>query len=184
MLAYVFWHQPRPDVSVDEYESRLRAFHEDLQWAPPPGLRTSLTWQINGAVWLPEGSGYEDWYLLDDSAALDVLNERAVAGPLGRVHDAIAALATNGTAGLYQPRQAIEGKAKGRSAVWFSKPAGMSYDALDREIEALPGAAESELWRRMMTLGPTPEFCLLGDDLPALSVAWAPIEVRRSALLL
>jgi hypothetical protein len=182
MLAYVFWHRPRPDVSIDEYESRLRAFHEDLQWAPPPGLHASMTWQIDGATWLPQGSGYEDWYLLEDSAALDVLNERAVSGPLGRVHDAIAGLATSGMAGLYQPRRAPEGKAKGRSAVWFSKPQGMSYDTLDLAVEALPGASNGELWRRMMTLGPTPEFCLLGDVLIELPSTWQPITVHRSAI--
>jgi hypothetical protein len=184
MLAYVFWHRPRPDISIDEYESRLRAFHEDLQWTPPPGLRTSLTWQIDGAIWLPEGSGYEDWYLLEDSAALDVLNERAVSGPLGRVHDAIASLAAHGTAGLYQPRHPLKGQAKARTAVWFGKPAGMDYDTLYREIEALPGTANGELWRRMMTLGPTPEFCLLADDAPALPPAWEPITVERAAIYL
>jgi hypothetical protein len=180
MLAYVFWHQPRSGVSPDEYESRLRAFHEDLQWAPPPGLRASLTWQIDGISWLPGGSSYEDWYLLDDSAALDVINERAVSGPLGRVHDAVAALAANGTAGLYQPRQGSS--AQGRSAVWFRKPEGMSYDRLYREVAAFAALGNGEIWRRMMTLGPTPEFCLLGDTLPELPLAWQPITVQRSAI--
>lgn len=35
ILAYVFWHWPRPDASTDDYESRQRAFHASLAASPP-----------------------------------------------------------------------------------------------------------------------------------------------------
>ena len=46
-------------------------------------------------------AGYEDWHLLENSTALDVLNGAAISQARQRPHDRIAAMAADGTAGLY-----------------------------------------------------------------------------------
>jgi len=175
MLAFVFWHWPRSDVTREEYEAKLVAFHQDLGKTLPAGMRRSLTCRVTGAPWLPDESGYEDWYLLDSSAALDVINREAVSGNTGRFHDAAAALSGGGTSGLYAPPLTEEGAASGRLAVWFRKPAGMRYDDLYGKLEVEPAA----LWRRMLVLGPTPEFCLLQPDGPSIPAEWGPTPVVR-----
>jgi hypothetical protein len=178
MLAFVFWHWPRTSVERDEYESWLVAFHQQLSTSLPAGMQRSLTWRVVGAPWLPEESGYEDWYLLDNSTALDVINKDAVSGTLGRYHDAVARLSDGGTSGLYYPAQAVEGDPSSALALWFSKPRGMSYADLYLRIEAQPG----RLWRRMLVLGPTPEFCLLQPDAPPIPREFTPISVYREPL--
>jgi hypothetical protein len=80
--------------------------------------------------WLAAGQpGYEDWHLLEDSAALDRLNEAATTQARQLPHDRIAAMAANGIAGLY----GLRGGALVDPAVayWSSKPAGMSYPDFD-----------------------------------------------------
>jgi len=48
-----------------------------------------------------------------------------------------------------------------RMALWFAKPAGMSYEALygmlQAEVERVGGSGS--VWQRQMVLGPAPEFC-------------------------
>lgn len=176
MLAYVFWHWPRPDVAISEYEARMRAFQDALAADGPRELRTARAWRIEGAPWLPGGAGYAEWYLLDDSAALDTLNRGAVTGPLAEPHNTVAALAAGGAAGLYQTASTNPGILDGTTASWFSKPASMPY----ADFYAQLGEAQSRLWRRMMVLGPTPEFCLLSDEADSvMAAAGQPITVQR-----
>lgn len=187
MLAYVFWHWPQPDVSIADYESRMCAFQDALAAEGPRELRAARAWRIAGAPWLPSGTGYEEWYLLDDTAALEALNTGAVSGPLAGPHNAVAALAAGGTAGLYQTPPTISsgtpsnpGTLDGATVRWFSKPAGLSYPGLYARLgDSLP-----RLWVRMMVLGPTPECCLLvdaSDDTAAIS-AWHPLTVQREPI--
>jgi hypothetical protein len=166
MLAYVFWHWRRFDVSVAEYEARQRAFHEALGAAPPDGFHHSLTHGISGAPWAAaESDAYEDWYLVDDSAALDRLNAAAISASRSVPHDAAAAAAAGGTAGLYTLRQGAPPRAP-RVAHWLSKPNGMRYDELFALLAPLTSgeSAGASLWMRFMTLGPTTEFCLLSAE--------------------
>jgi hypothetical protein len=178
VLAFVFWNWPRPDVRRDEYESRLVAFHERLAGALPGGMERSLVWRVSGAPWLPSGSGYEDWYLLENSAALDVINRDAVTGILGEQHHAAARLSGGGTSGLYQPAETAAGVATGALAIWFSKPEGMGYGELFSNVDAEPG----RLWSRMLVLGPTPEFCLLEPAERTLPEKYRPTLVERAPL--
>jgi hypothetical protein len=159
MLAYVFWHWPRSGVASNEYETVQRRFHAALEAAPPPGFRGSRSLAITGAPWAAaSGAAYEDWYLVEGSAALDPLNEAAVSASRQAPHDAAAALAKDGIAGLYLLRLGAGVEPPGH-ATWFAKPAGMSYQELYATLRSVVegGAA---LWGRQMTLGPTPEFCL------------------------
>jgi hypothetical protein len=159
MLAYVFWHWKRADVSAPDYEERLRQFHRALSDSPPPGFSQSAALALSGAPWANDGGdAYEDWYLVQDSAALDPLNAAAVSASRQLPHDEAAARAAGGAAGLYRLRagQAVRTP---NVALWFEKPVGWSYRKLFAELEPLTsnGAA---LWGRQMTLGPAREFCL------------------------
>jgi hypothetical protein len=178
VLAFVFWHWPRTGVGREEYEMRLVAFHDQLAFAPPGGMERSLIWRVSGATWLPSGSGYEDWYLLDNSAALDAINRDAIARTLGEHHHAVARLSGGGTSGLYQPAQTAAGVTAGTLAIWFSKPAGMSYGDLFSRMDAGPG----RLWSRMLVLGPTPEFCLLEAESQPVPEEYGPLAVAREAV--
>jgi hypothetical protein len=163
MLAYVFWHWPRPNVAAEDYETRQRAFHEALKAAPSAGFLHSFTHAFSGAPWAGGGLAYEDWYLVEDSAALDHLNDAAVSASRQAPHDLAAAAAAGGTAGLYALRM---GEVHGSYAVsnWFSKPDGMPYDALFAALAPVVKASRGALWMRRMTLGPATEFCLQSTE--------------------
>lgn len=158
MLAYVFWHVPRPGVRARDYETLHQAFHDALWEAPLPGLLALRVYRLARIPWLaPPGPGYEDWHLVADSAALDGLNEAAVTRARQLPHDRVAAQAASGTAGLYALRLGSPQQAS--VAYWMSKPAGMSYADFDASLQPFI-ARGCCLWGRRMTLGPTPEFCL------------------------
>jgi hypothetical protein len=160
MLAYVFWHWRRADVPADRYEELQRRFQGVLREAGVPGFVAARSAAIQGAPWAAGGrDAYEDWDLVESSAALDPLNDAAVSAARREPHDAAAAGAESGVAGLYRLRLGVPGDAP-RAAVWFSKPAGMSYATLYEALAPFTRPAGSALWGRQMVLGPTPEFCL------------------------
>ena len=182
-LAYVFWHWIQADADVAAYEDALRAFQQTLLDNAPPGYRRAAVFRHGPAPWLPDpGMHYVDWYLTDGSAALDPLNDGAVSATCRAAHDAAAGRAAGGTAGLYQLRQGAVRASEVCCATWFSKPEGMTYGALDEDLAARMQGVRSELWSRRMTLGPTPEMCVLATtavELPAayqaFSVAMEPV---------
>jgi hypothetical protein len=160
MLAYVFWHWPSPTVEAARYAEALAAFHRSLGASPPPGMRGSRVFEIEAAPWVPVARAWEDWYFVDDFAALGALNDAAVSGARRAPHDAAAQLAAGGHGGVYRLLTALRDPSVPRTR-WFSKPAGLAYpDFLAR----LP---EGELWQRQMVLGPAPEFCIVGTDVAA-----------------
>jgi hypothetical protein len=182
MLAYVFWHWPTPAVDAGAYEAALAAFHQALADARLRGVHGSVAYHVTGAPWLPEGGvGYEDWYRVEGFADLDTLNTGAVAGACEAPHAAVARLAAGGTAGLYR-RVAGQSPTLGQpQAVWLGKPAGMAYAAFFGALAAQTGQPDASLWQRQMTLGPTPEFCLLAPGVreASLPTGIAPIRVTR-----
>ncbi|HJY27523.1 MAG TPA: hypothetical protein VJ306_05760 [Pyrinomonadaceae bacterium] len=156
MLAYVFWHWPRPDIERGQYLDHLTAFHRTLAANKPPGFQRSVVFRIHGANWLKtNGEAYEEWYLLDDSAAMDPLNDAAVSGVCEEPHNRVAREAADGTGGLYRLRAGAGDLADAKFATWLSKPTGVSYKDFYARLE--PGVT---LWGRQMTLGPTREFCI------------------------
>src|SRR5215217_8166695 len=81
VLAYVFWHVAASGVDAADYEARLAAFHAALRRDDrPPGLGLTATVGLEAVPWLDGAAGYEDWYLVDNFAALGVLNAAAVSG--------------------------------------------------------------------------------------------------------
>ena len=160
LLAYVFWHWRRSGVPGPSYVELQRRFHAALAETPPAGFLRSHSAAIRGVSWAAAGAdAYEDWYLVEGTAALDPLNEAAVTASRQPAHDAAAAAAEGGTAGLYRLRRG-SGDAVHRTAAWFAKPDGMSYGELYAVLEPLLLDSDGALWGRQMTLGPTPEFCL------------------------
>ena len=179
MLAYVFWHRPRRHVAPAHYEAGLAAFHATLTADAPAGFKSSLYARVDGAEWIG-GSGYEDWYLVDDWAALGRLNDAAVRGARRTPHDAVAAEAGDGIAGIYR-RMLGAPRPAGAHATWFHKPDGLAYDAVGEALDEHLAGRDASLWQRQMTLGPTPEFCLLADE-PLELGAWRTTTVARQAL--
>ena len=97
-------------------------------------------------------------------------------------HDAAAARAAGGTAGLYRLRWGALPSVEVSHATWFSKPAGMSYEALDENLSGLVQGLPAELWSRRMTLGPAPELCLLSASTVQLPDAYAAFHVVMEPL--
>lgn len=182
MLAYVFWHWRRPTAMAPDYEAAQRRFHAALAAAPPPGFDRSFSIAFRGAPWAADGGeAYEDWYLLEGSAALDPLNAAAISASRQAPHDAAAALAAGGTAGLYSLRQGVSVTAP-TTVTWFTKPDGMSYRDLFAALEPVVGSTHAGLWCRQMTLGPALEFCLHSRDPVALPAPVTPFVIRCRAV--
>jgi len=164
LLAYVFWHWRRPSAERSAYETAQQEFHRALSASPSVGFVRSFSHAIAGAPWANQGGeAYEDWYLVRDSAALDPLDITAVTAGRKAAHDSAASLAASGTAGLYQLKLGTAPTSP-RSAQWFVKPAGMSYPQLYAAIEPALAPAAGSLWVRKMTLGPSPEMCVLASE--------------------
>ena len=122
---------------------------------------------------------YEDWYVVADFTALGGLNEAAVTGARRGPHDAVAAAAGPGTAGLYARWYGHSGPdtmASPRSHRWFAKPDGMSYEDLRAALVThLPEGVV--VWQRQLTLGPAPELVVVATapvDLP-----WPTLDLRQ-----
>jgi hypothetical protein len=161
MLAYVFWHWPQPSVDTEVYVAHLQAFHQTLAANRPPGFHGSVVFRIEDADWLQtHGPAYEEWYLLDGSAAMDPLNDAAVSGVCEAPHNLVAREAAGGTGGLYRLRAGEEVLSEARFAVWLSKPEGVTYRDFFDTFAAPTSQPNVALWGRQMTLGPTTEFCL------------------------
>jgi len=162
MLAFIFWHWPYPEVDSEAYESRLADFHRSLAEAKPEGFQRSVAFRIDGAPWISAADrGYEDWYLLDGSAAVDPLNEAAVGAVCKESHDSVVEFAAAGAGGLYELREGEAKVASCRSALWLRKPRETAYQEFYARLRSYTDRPGVSLWRRHLVLGPTPEFCLL-----------------------
>jgi hypothetical protein len=161
VLAYVFFHRPGPGVDTQAYEGTLRGFHAALEGGSIRGFIRSASYAV--------GAGYADWYLVDDSAALDALNQAAMTGARTKAHDLAARMAADGVGKLLRLVSGESDLDAGHE-VRFAKPIGMTYGDLFRNVEPWTALQGTSLWQRMMVLGPPPEFCLVSPaevELPA-----------------
>ena len=178
MLAYVFWHWRRDDADAPAYEAAQRAFHDALAAEPSAGFVGSFSHALRGARWANAGGeAYEDWYLVNGSAALDPLNIAAVTAGRQAPHDVAAAQAAGGTAGLYRLRLGELGRGPS-VAHWFEKPAGMPYPQFLARMEGAVDGASGALFIRQMVLGPTPECVLLAPATATLPPEVEPLTLR------
>ena len=161
MLAYVFWHWPNSDIADATYRNLLRNFHQTLNANAPRGFLRSVAFAVSQLpLQTTSERGYEDWYILESSASLDVLNEAAVSGVCEEPHNLVARQAADGTAGLYRLRLGDERLESARYATWFSKAPGSRYDDLYAELTPTSSLSGVGLWQRQMTLGQTTEFAI------------------------
>jgi hypothetical protein len=196
MLAYLSWHRPAAGVDAPAYESALEGFHRSLAHRPPSGFEGSCAFRAAELPWLatvaqdPPGSraGYEDWYLLDDWAALGVLEEAAVAHGHVSLHDRVASLSGDATSAVYRLIEGCSDVAKATVAVWVSRPPGHDHPSLAALLGDGMDPAAGGLWRRCVGLGPAPELCLLAREAPAgvasgrLPHGWTASAFERVAL--
>src|SRR5262249_34433932 len=171
VLAYVFSHRPAPDADINGYEEVLRRFHAALAELHPHGFVRSLTYRV--------GSGYSDWYVLEDSSALDHLNVAAVSGGRAASHDAAARMAAAGV-GRLMSLAAGDLDVDAGYEVRFAKPAGVGYAELYSTLERWTHEPGTSLWRRMMVLGPPPEFTLVSMHSVELPAEMQPEPVSRA----
>jgi hypothetical protein len=181
LLAYLFWHRPADKVDRNDYEEALLAFHYRLRAVKVPGLVASASASVEGLPWIP-GTCYEDSYLVEDFAALGILNAAAVDDAHAGAHDRVARTAGFGAGALYglETGDPLRGAS---FCAWVTKPAGVSY-AQFREQLALHGPpAVAALWRRQMVLGPSPEFRLTSDRPFVLPAELAAVTCRVSVVV-
>ena len=171
MLAYLFAHRPTPAVDVAAYEGALRRLHAALAEAEIPGFVASATYRGAG--------GYTDWYVVEDSAALDHLNDAAVSGDRSESHTFLARSAAEGVGKLLRLAEG-ELDIDASFEVRFSKPAGVPYDQLYETLRGWTRRPGVGLWRRMMVLGPAPEFALLCPERCELPAEMLPEIAERS----
>ncbi len=149
------------------YERALEQFHRSLAHQAPSGFRGSATFRVPELPWLAAApgsvdvGGYEDWYLLEDWAALGVLEEAAVSHEHAGAHDEIASLAGIATGAVYRSRGLCAGWTKRRVAVWVARSARTRAPGARGAARRRHGPRGDGLWRRCLVLGPAPEFCLL-----------------------
>src|SRR5947209_663170 len=125
MLAYVFWHWPAPHIEKTLYQKRLTDFHEALRTQHPGGFHYSQALQLGHAPWVGRSEDtYEDWYIVENFAALEVLNEAAVSGLCSQPHQLVAQDAAGGAGGVYRLWAGEPGLTTARQACWFAKPTG------------------------------------------------------------
>lgn len=183
MIAYVFWHVADPAADHAAYETDLLRFHSALEAMSIGGFIGSRSFAVEGLPWISGPHGYEDWYLLGDSGALDRLNDAALKGHAQPPHDRLATKAVFGAGGIYRHKRGFPSDVAPH-AYWFVKPVGMRYAQLfDRLARSADGGS---LWQRQMVLGPGPEFCLhsrasieMPGGIECLHVQRRPIEQAR-----
>jgi hypothetical protein len=173
VLAYVFSHRPADAAHVSAYEDSLKQFHEQLAIASIDGFIASATFAV--------GAGYSDWYLLESSSAMDALNAAAVSGPRAAAHDSAARMASDGVGKLLSLAVGSPSFAAGFE-VRFGKPMGMPYADFYARMKPWVEEPGVSLWRRMMVLGPAPEFCLLTPENVELPAEMHPEALRRTPI--
>jgi hypothetical protein len=189
MLAYLFWHRPAGAVAVQDYEAAAERFHASLAAHRPGGFIASACLRAAELDWLAGGGpGYEDWYLVEDYAALGVLNEAAVGHGHLTAHDAAARLAADGTGGLYRLLEGGADLAGVALATWITPTRGAHVVAIEEFLGDGMDPEHASLWRRALTLGPAPEYCLLtkaaaeGTSATRLPHGWHARSYARAAI--
>ena len=206
MLAYLFWHRPAAATQTAAYEDRLLAFHRSLARSRPVGMCASAAFRVAELPWLsaaasadgaPQQPAYEDWYLLEDYAALGVLGEAAVGRGHRSSHDRLAAHSGDGAGGLYaliegEYSELLSGAATlsaATLAIWVKRARGSRDVGLGEMLGDGMDPQHASLWRRRFVLGPAPEYCLLATS-PSAGVAparlpegWTAQTFTREALL-
>ena len=186
MLAYLFWHWREAQIEARIYQEHLIRFHETLSAHKPHGFLSSRVLVLEQAPWIGRSEKtYEDWYIVENSGALDLLNEGAVSGFRKKPHHQVAQRADGGIGGLYRLQAGDVNSIAPHVTCWFAKPSGMTYETLYETLEPTMQHMGGSLWQRHMVLSPAPEFCYqsphdfqLPDVISSLSVSVTPLWVE------
>ncbi|WP_054836929.1 hypothetical protein [Metallosphaera hakonensis] len=157
MEAYVFWHRRDPNVPKERYEEYLKKFHEGLRQFDIRGFLGSASYRVD-VPWMPKGDIYEDWYFILDSGVLDRLIE-VVEGGARTIHDEVASFSAEGKGALFALKSGKHEILSRDIVTWISKPRGVSYEKFYSSLEI-----RGTLWRRLLAMGPTPEFCIIDRE--------------------
>jgi hypothetical protein len=141
MLAYLFWHRPAEGQERAGYEQALMTFHDRLESVTIPELVASGSARVGELPWTP-GDGYEDWYLVEDFAALGVLNAAVVDDAHADAHDRVAHAARFGAGALYA-LQAGDPEMTGDHCAWVTKPAAWTTPSSSMAWHPIPPQAEA-----------------------------------------
>jgi hypothetical protein len=184
-LAYVFWHWPKSGVSPETYEAKLKSFHNRLNASRPSGLFRAMSYRASTIPWGPQsGQVYEDWYVVRDFAALEVLNDAAVSGEVRGSHDSIAHEYLKGAGGVYKLINGNLDRDQVKFATWIEKTIGPSYESYYEELNRILGNHATDLWRRQLVLGPSPQFVVHSVDMVKLPDSFKPMTVMMESLRL
>jgi hypothetical protein len=182
MLAYIFWHRGNPRIERQAYEKATIRFQRDLLQRPSPGLIGAASFRIEAVPWLGDQPGYEDWYYLAGSWAMDPLNAYAVADETLKTHDVLAAQMAVGYGGLYAHAWGEERSASQSTMIWLTRPRGIQWKPV---LETVRTAAPSaRCWRRQMVLGPAREFVIEidGESDVTIPAGWGALRIARERL--
>ena len=167
MLAYVFWHRPAEGVEPETYAGLVRRFHRSIAGHPPGGFLRSASFAAPAPNWLGELPAFEDWYVVEDIAALGVLNEAAI----GRGHRHRARCRGTRRRARAPARstgcsRAAPSSRRTRVAVWIETPRGVESPLLAALLGDGMDSEHAGLWQRQLALGPAPEYCVLAAEPP------------------
>jgi hypothetical protein len=178
-LAYVFWHWPRTDVPVDAYEAKIGSFLRSLNSAKMPGLIEAFSFRVDALPWSPRRDNlYEDWYVVESFSALGALNEAAVGGDSRGPHDLIAKDYMKGAGAIFKEINDSLHLGESRYATWVEKPIGPSYQSYYDDLARVVGSRRTDLWRRQMVLGPSPQFCVHSGEALEVPENFRPIRSK------
>jgi len=197
VLKFVLWTWPSANADLGAFQDNRIRFHQVLAETKVEGFLGSGIFKVDTAPWAgafvfensPWLGGhktvFEEWYLFHGSAALDAVNERTIAGPYKESHGKFLRQDLGGEcAGLYYMRKgdierAIAGITESKSTAWFHKTYA-TYDDLVERLTPVMNSTGSVLWRRLLVLGPTPEFHLDVDAPFTLPEDVVPSWVKRT----
>jgi hypothetical protein len=167
VLAYVFWHRAAVAAAGGDYEDACRRFHHGLAAHRPGGLVSTACLRAEDLSWLGDGGpGLEDWYIVEDFAALGVLNEAAVGRGHVSAHERAARLMGEGTGSIYRLLDGEPELSSVRVAAWITPARGHDVSLFDDFLADGMERFGASLWRRQLALGPAPELCLLAAHTP------------------
>lgn len=158
-LAYIFWHHRRHSVSDEHYREAVAAFHERLAMNPPTGFVSSFSRRQNELPWMPaKVEIYEDWYIIENYAALEHLNAHAARGDMESTHDSVAELSATGSGAIYSLMFNHSEDVDLKSIVWFDKTQLTKTKDFLATVDMKTKDNHGIAWRRQLSLGPAPEF--------------------------
>ena len=155
------------------------AFHKALNENKPSGFRFSVTYRIQAVPWFtPRNEIFEDWYVMSNFAAMDVL-DRAVLSTHGKeAHRYLMKNTAKASGGAFGLTKGVARMEDLPVANWLHRHRSFSNDKLVKMVEEqLPGGKYS-FWNRAMALGPT-EQCLLSSGPVELPSSYRAVSVQR-----